>query len=70
MPEAFQIAMKTAGSPDPRACVLLDDQARVTHAAKTLGMYTILIGKQNPGNDADASLMELRNIQPLLDKIL
>ncbi len=45
MPEAFELALKAAGSPDPHACVLLDDQRRITRAARRLGMYTILVGE-------------------------
>ena len=57
MPESFELALKAAGSPDPRACVLLDDQRRITRAARLLGMYTVLVGKEPPGEDADAALL-------------
>ena len=40
MPESFDLALKTAGSPDPNSCALLDDQARVTKAASRKGIFS------------------------------
>jgi len=67
MPESFELALKAAGSPDPQACVLLDDQARITRAARRLGMYTILVGQPDPGVDADAALLHLTGLPGLFD---
>ena len=67
MPQAFQLALEKAGSPPPPLCVLLDDQGRITRAARLLGMYTILVGKENPGADADAALLHLADVPDLLD---
>ena len=68
MPESFELALKAAGSPDPRACVLLDDQRRITRAARLLGMYTVLVGKDFHGEDADASLLHLTDLPGLFDE--
>jgi putative hydrolase of the HAD superfamily len=65
MPGSFELALKTAGGPDPRACVLLDDQRRITRAARLLGMYTVLVGKDTPGEDADATLLHLTDLPGL-----
>ncbi len=62
MPEAFEKALAAAGNPEPRACVLLDDQARITRAARALGMYTVLVGKDDPGADADLALPSLADL--------
>jgi putative hydrolase of the HAD superfamily len=62
MPEAFELALKAAGSPDPHACVLLDDQRRITRAARRLGMFTILVGEESPADDADAALLHLADL--------
>ncbi len=62
MPEAFEKALAAAGNPDPRACVLLDDQARITRAARALGMYTVLVGRDDPGPDADLALLSLTDL--------
>jgi putative hydrolase of the HAD superfamily len=65
MPEAFQLALKAAGSPDPHACVLLDDQPRITRAARALGFHSILVGKADANGDADAALPVLANLPSL-----
>lgn len=65
MPEAFERALEAAGSPDPRACVLLDDQGRITRAARALGMYTVLVGRDDPGFEADAALENLTELPAL-----
>ena len=67
MPESFDLALKAAGSPDPHKCVLLDDQGRVTRAARALGMYTVLVGKDDPGFYADEALERASDL-PLLVK--
>jgi len=66
MPGSFQLALQAAGSPDPHACVLIDDQARITRAAQELGFYTVLVGRDGPGPDADASLSRLIDLPSLL----
>ena len=67
MPESFELALRATGSPDPRTCALLDDQARITRAARSLGMYTILVGKESAGENADASLIKWTELPGLLD---
>jgi putative hydrolase of the HAD superfamily len=67
MPESFDLALKAAGSPDPQTCALLDDQARVTRAAHHLGLYTILVGKESSGEDADAAMLNWIDLPGLLD---
>jgi len=67
MPGSFDLALQAAGSPDPRTCALLDDQARITRAARSLGMYTILVGKDSAGADADAALVKWSDLPGLLD---
>jgi putative hydrolase of the HAD superfamily len=67
MPEAFQLALKAAGDPDPHKCVLLDDQGRITRAARATGMYTVLVGKDDPGFVADEALADLSDL-PLLTR--
>ncbi len=67
MPGAFELALEQAGKPDPHLCVLLDDQGRITRAAHTLGMFTVLVGKEDPGSDADAALLHLADLPDLFD---
>lgn len=66
MPEAFEKALEAAGHPDPRTCVLLDDQARITRAARLLGMYTVLVGREDPGFDADEALPDITALPELM----
>jgi pyrimidine 5'-nucleotidase len=67
MPESFDLALKAVGSPDPRTCALLDDQARVTRAARRQGLYTILVGKESSGEDADDAMLNWIDLPGLLD---
>ena len=67
MLESFEMALQAAGSPDPRTCALLDDQARITRAARSLGFYSILVGKDSAGEDADAALVKWTDLPGLLD---
>jgi pyrimidine 5'-nucleotidase len=67
MPEAFELAIRAAGKPDAHTCVLLDDQRRITIVAQRLGIYTILVGEDTPGEDADAALLQLTDLPGLFD---
>lgn len=66
MPQAFELALAAAGSPEPRNCVLLDDQGRITRAGRALGMYTVLVGRQEPGFEADEALPRLADLPELI----
>jgi putative hydrolase of the HAD superfamily len=66
MPESFALALKAAGDPEPRTCVLLDDQARITRAGHDLGLFTVLVGKTAAPGEADASLLRLADLPELL----
>jgi putative hydrolase of the HAD superfamily len=68
MPESFELALQAAGSPDPCTCALLDDQVRITRAARSLGFYTILVGKIAADEDANASLLRWADLPGLLDE--
>jgi len=41
--EAYQIALKLAGSPDPREVLMVDDRLENLAAAAKLGMHTVLV---------------------------
>lgn len=67
-PEAFQIALQRAGSPDPRTCLMLDDSPRNLAAAQLLGFETICVGAQaTPESGFSASIphiLDLLNVLP------
>ncbi len=67
MPEAFAMALKLAGEPDPRHCALIDDLPRAARAAREQGMFSILYGVSEPHPDADAVLADLTLLPGLLE---
>jgi len=66
MPQAFEIALKTAGVSDPRACALLDDLPRTTRAARELGFFSILCAQTGSSEAADAILTDWSQLPQLL----
>ena len=71
-PETFALAMEIAGERDPSKCVMIDDQARTTRAAKTLGMYSLLYGAPTleSKEDADALLNDWSQLAERLENHL
>lgn len=69
MPESFDIAMKTAGETDPSRCVMIDDLARTTRAAKQAGLSSILYGGTMVNGDADASLSDWNELVGILENL-
>jgi pyrimidine 5'-nucleotidase len=69
MPESFDIAMKTAGETDPSHCVMIDDLARTTRAAKQAGLSSILYGGAMVNGDADASLSDWNELAGILERL-
>ncbi len=67
MRESFELALEKAGSPAANTCVLLDDQSRITRAGRMAGMYTVLVGKDQAGEDADAALPDLADLKSLFN---
>jgi pyrimidine 5'-nucleotidase len=67
MPESFDIAMKAAGETDPARCVMIDDLARTTRAAKSAGMFSILFGETALNGDAHASLSDWNELIKILE---
>ncbi len=69
MKESFQLALQAAGSPEAGQCVLLDDQARITRAARGLGFFTVLVGHEDEDSSADAALEHLADLPILLEHV-
>jgi putative hydrolase of the HAD superfamily len=67
MPESFDIAMKLAGETDPSRCVMIDDLARTTRAAKSAGMFSILFGESAMNDDAHTSLSDWNELIKILE---
>jgi putative hydrolase of the HAD superfamily len=66
MPESFALALRAAGDPDPMTCMLLDDQARITRAARERGIFTVLVNHPGSSSDADATLEKLSDLPSIL----
>jgi putative hydrolase of the HAD superfamily len=66
-PEAFALAMQVAGEPDPARCVMIDDLPHTTRAARTQGLFALLYGARQAGQDADGTFTDWRALPGLLD---
>ena len=66
MHESFAIAQELADEPNPRKCVLIDDQARNTRAALEVGMASILYGTDAPTDDASGVFTDWKHLPILL----
>jgi putative hydrolase of the HAD superfamily len=65
-PEAFALALKTAGVDDPSQCVMIDDLPHTTRAAKALGLYSVLYGSASSDGAADAAFSDWSALPGLL----
>jgi len=61
-PEAYQLALETAGVPEPQTCALLDDSIRNLASAKEMGFFTILVGHNGIHPSADRSLSDIHDL--------
>ncbi len=68
-PQAFALALKTAGESDPSRCVMIDDLPHTTRAAKSLGLYALLYGADPGAEAADAAFTDWRMLPRLLNGI-
>lgn len=66
-PEAFAIALQSAGETDPAKCVMIDDLPRNTRAAREFGMFAVLYGQNDSHPDADACFLNWRDFPGLLN---
>jgi putative hydrolase of the HAD superfamily len=67
MRESFEIAMQIAGEDDPARCVMIDDLARTTSAARAAGMFSILYHEQWTAEDADAHFTDWNELVDILE---
>lgn len=66
-PEAFALAMQIAGERDPARCVMIDDLPHTTRAARKQGLFALLYGAREAGEDADGAFTDWRALPALLD---
>lgn len=67
MRESFGIAMKIAGEDDPSRCVMIDDLARTTRAAREAGMFSVLYHEEWTTDDADAHFTDWNELVNILE---
>lgn len=70
-PALFRMVAEHAGAPSPRTCVFVDDSVRNVSAARSVGMFTVLVGRRRdevvPGADLCVeSVLELPEVLPEL----
>jgi pyrimidine 5'-nucleotidase len=66
-PEAFTMALKIAGEAEPQRCAMIDDLPSTTRAAREIGLFSILFGRNEPSPEADAVLNDWRDLPILLN---
>lgn len=69
MPESFSIAIKVSGEMDPSRCVMIDDIHRTTQAARKAGLRSILVNENYSDEQADAQLLDWRNLPEILERL-
>jgi putative hydrolase of the HAD superfamily len=71
-PESFQRAMALCGETEPAACVTVDDALRNLITADSLGMTTVLVGREDGCQEVDFCIPRaadlLRALPQLLDR--
>jgi pyrimidine 5'-nucleotidase len=70
-PALFRMVAEHCGAPSPRSCVFVDDSVRNCAAARSVGMFTVLVGRPRsdvvPGADLCVeSVLELPEVLPEL----
>lgn len=71
MLEAYQIALRLVGEPDPAACVFVDDSPRNLAGARAAGLYTVQVGVPEgevalDGVQVDAHIFRLADLPSIL----
>lgn len=69
MKEAFKKALELAGESVPQNCILVDDLAVNTRAAREYGLFSILFGQHGDHPDADATMSQLLDLPGMLMRI-
>ncbi|MEA3351506.1 MAG: pyrimidine 5'-nucleotidase [Chloroflexota bacterium] len=64
--EAYQKALELIEDSDPQTCALLDDSEHNLAAARDLGFFTVLVGKNEAKSAADRVLIKLHNLPQIV----
>lgn len=64
--EAFHIALRRAGEPDARTCLMVDDSPSNLAVARRQGFYTVLVGSSGPYACSDSCISRLADLASAL----
>jgi len=70
MPEAFHLALKSAGQLDAQDCIMIDDAAHNLRAARSAGFFTVRVGSTQADGCCDAAAPSLLDLPSVLDPLL
>ncbi|MFN7034955.1 MAG: pyrimidine 5'-nucleotidase [Bellilinea sp.] len=62
MPQSFQLALEKAGVQDFSRCVLFEDSNRNISSARTLGLFTVLVGKNGGPSEAHLQIPTIHEV--------
>jgi pyrimidine 5'-nucleotidase len=68
-PDAYQIALNLAGETLPQRCVYLDDAVRNLAPAREQGIFTILVGQEQPHDAADRVMLRPHDLRRVLPEL-
>jgi putative hydrolase of the HAD superfamily len=68
-PQAFALALQTAGETDPSRCIMIDDLPHTTRAAREFGLRPLLYGAASEDGAADAAFTDWRLLPSLLERL-
>ena len=68
-PEAYQTALALSKTTDPKTCVFLDDSVQNLVAARKLGFFTVLVGKNGHDDTVDRSLERLEDLPAVMPEL-
>jgi putative hydrolase of the HAD superfamily len=67
--EAFEIALRIAGEPDPPGCMLIDDSPRNLLAAQNMGFATVLVGSEDSDLNSMLRVPDLQSLRSLVPEL-
>ncbi len=70
MPQAFQLALQKSGIQDASRCVLFEDSHRNLATARSLGMFTVQVGKNAHPSQADRQIETIHEVGSLFTTTL
>jgi putative hydrolase of the HAD superfamily len=66
---AYLKALSVTREDDPAQCVIFDDSVRNLEPARSLGFYTVLVGKNNPEPLVDRTISSLHELQDCMPEL-